>query len=71
MVVSKEAFKIVDPVYLSKIFKEKRLYPLVFGFGLFFMVCLVLVFIQAFSSADKTEEDKQLLEKIKREMFLG
>jgi uncharacterized protein involved in exopolysaccharide biosynthesis len=71
MVVSKEAFRIVDPVYLSKTFKEKKLYPMVFCFGLFFMVCLIVVFIQAFSSADKTEEDKQLLEKIKREMFLG
>ena len=71
MVVSKEAFKIADPVYLSKTFKEKKLYPLVFGFGLFFMACLVLVFLQAFSSAEKTEEDKKLLEKIKSEMFLG
>jgi hypothetical protein len=35
------------------------------------MTCLVLVFGQAFSSADKTEEDKQLLKKIKREIFLG
>jgi Chain length determinant protein len=70
MVVSKEAFKIVDPVYLSKIFKEKRLYPLVFGFGLFFITCLVLVFVQAFSSAEKTEEDRTLIEKIKKEMIL-
>jgi LPS O-antigen subunit length determinant protein (WzzB/FepE family) len=71
MVVSKEAFRIVDPVYLTKTFKEKKLYPLVFGFGLFFMICLVLVFGQAFSSAEKTEEDRQLLDKIKSEMFLG
>jgi len=71
MVVSKEAFRIVDPVYLSKTFKEKKLYPLVFGFGMFFMICLVLVFGQAFSSAEKTEEDRQLLDKIKSEMFLG
>jgi Chain length determinant protein len=69
MVVSKEAFKIVDPVYLSKIFKEKRLYPLVFGFGLFFITCLVLVFVQAFSSAEKTEEDRKLMAKIKNEVF--
>jgi len=71
MVVSKEAFRIVDPVYLSKTFKEKKLYPLVFGFGMFFMVCLLFVFVQAFSSAEKTEEDRQLLDKIKSEMFLG
>ncbi|MGB7567062.1 MAG: Wzz/FepE/Etk N-terminal domain-containing protein [Chitinivibrionales bacterium] len=71
MVVSKEAFKVVDPVYLAKTFKEKRLYPLVFSFGLFFMTCLVLVFVQAFSSSDKTDEDRRLIEKIKKEMLLG
>jgi len=70
MVVSKEAFKIVDPVYLSKTFKEKKLYPLMFGFGLFFMTCLVLVFVQAFSSSEKTDEDRRLIEKIKKEMLL-
>jgi uncharacterized protein involved in exopolysaccharide biosynthesis len=71
MVVSKEAFRVVDPVYLSKTFKQKKLYPLVFGFGLFFLSCLFVVFIHAFSSADKTEEDKRLLEKIKQELFLA
>jgi hypothetical protein len=40
-------------------------------FGLFFMTCLAFVFGQAFPSAEKTEEDKLLLEKIKKEMFLG
>jgi uncharacterized protein involved in exopolysaccharide biosynthesis len=71
MVVSKEAFRVVDPVFMSKTFKEKKLYPMVLGAGFFFMVCLLVVFIQAFSSADKTEEDRRLLEKIKKEMFLG
>ena len=70
MVVSKEAFRIVDPVYLTKTFKEKKLYPLVFGFGLFFMTCLAFVFGQAFSSAEKTEEDKLLINKIKKELML-
>jgi uncharacterized protein involved in exopolysaccharide biosynthesis len=68
MVVSKEAFRIVDPVYLSKTFKEKKLYPLVFGFGLFFMVCLVIVFVQVFSFSQKTEEDKILIDKIMYEV---
>lgn len=71
MVVSKEAFRVVDPVYLTRTFKEKKLSPMVFGARLFFMVCLLVVFIQAFSSADKTEEDNKLLDKIKKEMFLG
>jgi uncharacterized protein involved in exopolysaccharide biosynthesis len=71
MVVSKEAFRVVDPVYMTKNVKEKKLFPLVFGFGLFFLSCLFIVFTHAFSSADKTEEDKILLEKIKKELFLA
>lgn len=70
MVVSREAFKVSDPLYLHKIFKEKKLFPLVFGFGLFFLSCLIVVFIHAFSSSDKTEEDKDLIEKIRREFTL-
>lgn len=69
MVVSKEAFRVVDPVYLSKAFKEKKLYPLVFGVGLFFLNCLIVVFIHAISSADKTDEDKKILEKIRKELL--
>jgi uncharacterized protein involved in exopolysaccharide biosynthesis len=69
MVVSKEAFRIVDPVFLSKTFKEKGLYPKVFAAGLFFTTCLIIVLIEAFSSAEKSEEDKQLFKKIKKEIF--
>jgi LPS O-antigen subunit length determinant protein (WzzB/FepE family) len=70
MVVSKEAFRVVDPVYLSKKFKEKKLYPLVFGFGLFFISCMMAVMVHAFSSSEKTEEDRKLIEKIKKEMHI-
>jgi hypothetical protein len=70
MVVSREAFKLMDPVYQYKSFKEKKLFPLTFGFGLFFMSCLIVVFMQAFTSSDKTEEDRVLIAKIKKEMTL-
>ncbi len=70
MIVSREAFKVLDPLYLHKTFKEKRLFPLVLGFGLFFLSCLFIVFIHAFSSSEKTGEDWDLLEKIKRELRL-
>jgi LPS O-antigen subunit length determinant protein (WzzB/FepE family) len=69
MIVSKEAFRIIDPPYMGKTFKEKKMYPLVFGFGLFFMTCLGGIILHAFSTAQKTEEDKQLLEKIKKELL--
>jgi hypothetical protein len=70
MVVSKEAFKIVDPVYLSKTFKEKKLYPLVFGAGLFFMTAILIVFAYAFTSAEKSAEDRNLIQNIRKELLL-
>ena len=69
MVVSKEAFKIIDPVYTYKSFKEKKLFPLIFAFGLFFLTVLIVVFKHAFISGGKTEGDKRLIENIKKEMF--
>jgi hypothetical protein len=70
MVVSKEAFRVVDPIYLSKTFKQKKIFPIVFGFGLLFICCLIIVFYHAFSSFEKTDADKELLKKIKKEMSL-
>jgi LPS O-antigen subunit length determinant protein (WzzB/FepE family) len=68
MVVSKEAFRVVDPVYETKTFKEKKFYPIVFGAALFFMVTLIVVFVQAFSSGVKTPEDLEYIRRIKKEM---
>ncbi len=68
MVVSKEAFKIIDNVYTGKSFKEKKLFPLVFAFGLFFITVLFVVFKHAFVSGEKTPEDRKLIENIKREL---
>jgi uncharacterized protein involved in exopolysaccharide biosynthesis len=70
MVVSKEAFRIVDPAYLLKTFREKRLYPLVFGFGLFFLALIIIMLKQAISSINKTEEDNRWMVKIKKELLL-
>jgi hypothetical protein len=68
MVVSKEAFKIIDPVYLYKSFKQKKLYPFAFAAILFFLSCLIVMFNHAFTSSDKSAEDRDLIEKIIREM---
>jgi LPS O-antigen subunit length determinant protein (WzzB/FepE family) len=69
MVVSKEAFRIIDPVYTSKVFKEKKLYPLAGAAGMFMMATLMVILVYAFSSSNKTEEDSQLINKIKKEIF--
>jgi LPS O-antigen subunit length determinant protein (WzzB/FepE family) len=69
MLVSKEAFQVLDPPYQKKVFKEKRLYPLVFGAGLFFVSMLWFVLAHALASSQKTDEDKTLISHIKDELF--
>ncbi|MBN1604445.1 MAG: hypothetical protein JW915_22745 [Chitinispirillaceae bacterium] len=69
MLVSKEAFKIVDPPFKYVTFKQKKLYPMVFGAGLFFMTMMIVVFGHAFASGQKTEEDKELLKKIRKSLL--
>jgi hypothetical protein len=70
MVVSREAFKVADPLYLHKEFKEKKLFPLASGVGLFFLSCLLVVFGHVLASSEKTEEDKVLMEKIRKGLAL-
>jgi hypothetical protein len=69
MVVSKEAFKVVDPVYLVKNSKAKKLYPLIFGLGIFFITSFITFFIHLFASLDKAKETASLIEQIKQELF--
>lgn len=45
MIVSKEAFKVVDPKYVFKNFKEKTYFPLIFGLG-FCSFCIIIVFFK-------------------------
>lgn len=68
MVVSKEAFRIVDPAFTFKSFKEKKLFPLIFAFGLFFLAVFFIIFKHAFISGDKTEGDKILIGDIRCEI---
>jgi uncharacterized protein involved in exopolysaccharide biosynthesis len=70
MLVSREAFKVQDPLYVHKAFKEKKFFPIVFGFGLFFLSSLIIVFIHALNSSEKTKEDKYLIEKIRKELTM-
>ena len=68
MGVSQEAFRIVDPVFTYKSFIEKKLFPLIFAFGVFFLAVLFIVFKHAFISGDKTEGDKILMDDIRHEI---
>lgn len=69
MIVSKEAFKIVDPPLRNVNFKAKKLYPIVFGAGFSFLITMLLIFIHALQSSKKTEEDKILIENIKKRIL--
>jgi len=65
MLVSKEAFKMVDPPIRTFQFKQKKLFPLVFGVGFSFVVVLILIVLHALSSGQKTDEDKVLIKIIR------
>ena len=68
MVVSKEAFKVIDPVFRYSTFKEKKMYPLAYGAGLFFLTIIVVFVVFVFTSAKKTGEDLELVAKLKKEI---
>jgi hypothetical protein len=68
MLVSKEAFRVADPPYLQRQFKELKLFPIVFGAGLFFLACVLVFLMHAFSTSEKSEEDRRLMEGIKQEL---
>ena len=70
MVVSKEAFRVVDPVFLSCTFKEKKLYPIVFGVGGVFITVTLIILGCSFNSSMKNEEDILLIAKIKKALLL-
>ncbi|MFP4165442.1 MAG: hypothetical protein ACLFQB_10095 [Chitinispirillaceae bacterium] len=68
MLVSKEAFKVVDPPFCFKQFREKKLYPLVFAAGLFFTTALTVIFLHALVGGEKTDEDKNYMTMIKKDL---
>jgi hypothetical protein len=70
MLVSREAFEVVDPIYFHRSNKRKALYPISFAFALFFLSSLFFVLMHAFASSEKTEEDQYLIKKIITEMRL-
>jgi flagellar basal body-associated protein FliL len=70
MLVSKDAFKIIDPVYRYTSYKEKKLYPVIFCVSLFLISCIFVIFSYYFFESEKTQEDKELLDKIKHELCI-
>jgi hypothetical protein len=54
MVMSKKAFKVLDSPYRTYEFKQRKLFPMVFGAGVFFWSLLTVVLLHAFSSSALT-----------------
>lgn len=69
MLVSKEAFKVVDPMIRLADFSHKKMFPVVLAFGFSFLTVLLIIIGHALRSARKTQEDKELIHKIKRDIF--
>jgi hypothetical protein len=69
MLVSNEAFRIIDPILTRKQYLEKKLYPLVFSFGFFFLSIVIFLVYHATVNNIKSEEDQNWIRKIKNELF--
>jgi hypothetical protein len=67
MVVSKAAFRVVDPVYCYAWYKEIILYPAAFGLGIFIVACIIISAIHALAF-NISETNKILLGKIRTEI---
>ncbi len=70
MVVSKDAFKIIDPPFRNINFKAKKLYMMIFGAGFTFLFVIYIIIIKALNGAIKTKEDIELINKIKKNLFI-
>jgi LPS O-antigen subunit length determinant protein (WzzB/FepE family) len=69
MLVSKEAFKIIDSPYWYGSFKQKLLYPLMGGFVLFLLSSLALLIGHALNSIKRTSTDNRFITNIRKELF--
>jgi hypothetical protein len=69
MLVSKEAFRVIDPPFKYSQFKQKKLFPMVFGAGMFFITTMLVIFGHAFASGQKTDEDRELIKKIRKSLL--
>jgi hypothetical protein len=70
MVVSKEAFQVVDNQYEHRIFKELKLFPLGIGAALFIIATAIVIFGHAFKASSKSAEDLDIIKRIADELVL-
>jgi len=69
MIVSKEAFRVLDRPFCTKSHKEKKLYPIAGAFAMFFASSGLLIFLHyIFGAGNTNSESRKWIEKIRREM---
>jgi len=59
MIVSKEAFKVLDRPFCYRIHKEKKLYPIAGAFAMFFVSSALLIFGHYIFGAGNTDSDSR------------
>jgi len=70
MIVSREAFKIVDKPFCQKSFREKKLYPIAGAFGMFLMVSAIVIFLhQIFGAGNTNPESRRWVDMIKKQLL--
>lgn len=69
MLVSKESFKTIDPPLRKEEYKAKVFYPVVFGVVMFTLAIVFTILFASLKSAVKTENDRELIKKIKKRII--
>lgn len=70
MMVSKEAFKVIDPPIRALQFKEKKIFPMMFGVGFVFAVVLLSIILHAIRTIQTSSTDKVYINKIRSHLWL-
>jgi hypothetical protein len=70
MIVSREAFKVVDKPFCQVGFKEKKIYPLIGALGMFLLVSALVIFLhQIFGAGNTNPESKRWVDMIKSQLL--
>lgn len=70
MLVSTEAFKIIDPPLRTYNFKAKKFYPLVCSAGFFFIITILVIIKYSLINTNRTEEDRMYIDNIMKYLWL-
>jgi hypothetical protein len=70
MLVSKEAFRVVDPAFRLKDYKIKKVFPILLSICFSFLTILTVIFLHAVSNVPKSQKDFELIKKIKNKIWI-